>query len=103
MKQRIIMALTALLYLTVGYAGNISVDGITMKPGETKTLMISLSSAASSSVGVQFDLTLPEGFSLEKKNDALYTISTNQTSDMTCNVEEIDHIDLSFILIHYSL
>ena len=103
MKQRIIVTLTALLYLTVGYAANISIDGITMKPGETKTMMVSLSSAASSSVGVQFDLTLPEGFSLEKNGDALYTISTNQASDMTCNVKDLGNRSFRFVLYSSSL
>lgn len=103
MKQRIIVALTALFYLTVGYAANISIDGITMKPGETKAIMISLSSGASLSVGVQFDLTLPEGFSLEKNGDALYTISTNQASDMTCNVKDLGNRSFRFVLYSSSL
>ena len=103
MKQRIILTLTALLYFTIGYAGNISIGNITMKPGETKALMLSLSSAASSSVGVQFDLALPEGFSLEKSGGNLYAISSNQASDMTCNVQDLGNRSFRFILYSNSL
>ena len=103
MKNRILVVLTALLYIAVGYAGNISVDGITLKPEETKPLMISLASGASSNVGVQFDLILPEGFSLEKNGDALFTISTNQASDMTCNMQDLGNHSFRFILYSNSL
>lgn len=86
MKYRILTTLVALVCYAVGYAGNISVEGISLKPGETKDLKISLSSAVTEMVGVQFDVTLPEGFSLESIDDKVYKLSSNQTSDMTCNV-----------------
>ena len=99
MRQRIILTLTALVCFAVGYAGNISVDGITMKPGENKALMISLSSTVSEMVGVQFDMILPEGFSLEKYDDNnVYKLSSNQSSDITCNVSELGKNAFRFIL-----
>ena len=103
MKNRILVVLTALLYFTVGHAGTISVDNISLKPGETKALMISLSSSVGPNVGVQFDLTIPEGFSLEKNGDAVYTVSANQASDLACNVKDLGNGVFRFVLYSNSL
>ena len=99
MRQRIITALAALVYFAVGYAGNISVDAITLKPGEAKDLKISLSSSVGHKVGVQFDVTLPDGFSLVNYSDSkVYHISSNQVSDMTCEVSDLGNNSYKFIL-----
>ena len=99
MRQRIITALAALVYFVVGYAGNISVDAITLKPGEAKDLKISLSSSVGHKVGVQFDVTLPDGFSLVNYSDSkVYHISSNQVSDMTCEVSDLGNNSYKFIL-----
>ncbi len=98
MKYRILMALMALVCYAVGYAGNISVEAISLKPGETKDLKISLSSAVAEKVGVQFDVTLPEGFSLESIDDKVYKLSSNQASDMTCNVSGLGSNTFRFVL-----
>ena len=98
MKYKILTTLVALVYYAVGYAGNISVEEISLKPGETKDLKISLSSAVTEMVGVQFDVALPEGFSLESIDDKVYKLSSNQTSDMTCNVSGLGNNVFRFIL-----
>ena len=98
MRQRIITALAALVCFAVGYAGNISVGAISLKPGETKDLKISLSSAVPEMVGVQFDVTLPDGFSLESIDEKVYKLSSNQTSDMTCNVSDLGNNAFRFVM-----
>ena len=103
MKYRILTILVALVCYAVGYAGNISVEGLSLKPGETKDLKISLSSAVAEKVGVQFDVTLPEGFSLESLDDKVYKMSSNQASDMACNVSDLGNGIYRFILYSSSL
>lgn len=88
MKQRIIATLAALLALTLGHAGNILVDDVALKPGETSSLRVSLGEGAAKMVGVQFSVTLPDGFSLEEQNGELYQLSSEQVSDMTCSISE---------------
>ena len=64
MKKRLFLTIASLLCIIAGYAGNIIADDITMKPGETKALNVSLSNSVSDKYGIQFELTLPKGFSL---------------------------------------
>lgn len=65
-------------------------DNLTMKPGETSALNISLSSSISGIYGIQFEVNLPEGFSLEKGvNDKIYEMSANQVDDITCNDRDL--------------
>ena len=104
MKHRIVTTLAALICIVVGYAGNISVENVSLKPGETIDLKISLSSAVKELCGVQFDVTLPEGFSLVKDNgNKEYKLSSNQTSDMTCEVKDLGSGSFRFILYSGSL
>ena len=49
----------------------ISVEGITLYPGETKTVNISLTNTETNLVGFQMDLTLPEGISINKAGCSL--------------------------------
>ena len=104
MKYRIITTLAALICIVVGYAGNISVENVSLKPGETTDLKISLSSAVNGLSGVQFDVALPDGFSLVKDDgDKEYKLSSNQTSDMTCIVKDLGSGSFRFILYSGSL
>ena len=60
-------------------------DIVTMKPGETSALNISLSGSISDIYGIQFEVNLPEGFSLEEgANDKIYEMSANQVDDIIC-------------------
>ena len=64
MKQRIIASLVALLLCVTEFAATIQANDVTLKPGDTKDLLLSLSSVEGNVVGVQFDVVLPKGFSL---------------------------------------
>jgi Listeria-Bacteroides repeat domain (List_Bact_rpt). len=67
---------------TVGF----DTDNITMKLGETAVLNISLSNSANGIYGLQFEVSLPDGFSLENgSDDKVYEMSTNQPDDIICS------------------
>lgn len=99
MKQRLLLTIAALTCLMAGYAGNIVADDITMKPGETKVLNVSLSSYLSGICGIQFEVGLPEGVSLEKgSNDKLYEMSTDQVDDITCSEQDLGNGAYRFLI-----
>ncbi len=101
MKKRLLLTISALLCIIVGYAGNIIANDITMKPGETKTLNVSLSSSISDKYGIQFDVTLPKGFLLVKgSNGKIYEMSGSQASDLTCS--DLDLGDGAYRFVIYS-
>ena len=103
MKQRITAFLVVLFCCATGFAGNIQADDISLKPGETKDLMLSLTSAVNDMVGVQFDVTLPNDFTLETKDGKVYQLSQNQASDMVCNVNDLGNGTYRFMLYSSSL
>ena len=103
MKQRITAFLVVLFCCATGFAGNIQADDISLKPGETKDLMLSLTSAVNDMVGVQFDVTLPNDFTLETKDGEVYQLSQNQASDMACNVNDLGNGCYRFMLYSNSL
>ena len=103
MKQRITAFLVAVFCCATGFAGNIQADDVSLKPGETKDLTLSLTSTVSDMVGVQFDVTLPNGFTLETKNGEVYQLSQNQACDMTCNVKDLGNGTYRFMLYSSSL
>ena len=103
MKHRIIAFLVTLFCCAAGFAGNIQADDVSLKPGETKALTLSLTSAVNNMVGIQFDVTLPNGFHLETKDRMAYQLSQNQTSEMTCNVNDLGNGSYRFMLYSNSL
>ena len=103
MKQRITAFLVALFCCAIGFAGNIQADDVSLKPGEMKDLTLSLTSAVSDMVGVQYDVTLPNGFTLETKESTVYQLSQNQASDMTCNVNDLGNGTYRFMIYSNSL
>ena len=103
MKQRITAFLVVLFCCATGFAGNIQADDVSLKPGETKDLTLSLTSDVSEMVGVQFDVTLPNGFFLETKDETVYQLSQNQASDMVCNVNALGNGTYRFMLYSNSL
>ena len=103
MKQRIIVTIAALLCLATAFAGDFQVDNVTLKPGETKDLKISLATTVTNVAGVQFDITIPEGISLESINSQIYRLSTNQPDDVTCNVSSLASNKYRFVLYSSSL
>ena len=83
---------------------SIVAENISMKPGEEKALTISLSETINDCAGVQFDLTLPEDFSLETNGEGnLYTISNNQADDIVCNMKDLGNGVYRFMLYSSSL
>ena len=90
MKRSIIIVLVTFLAYATGLAGNLLIDNVSLKPGETVDLKISLSSTVGKYVGIQFDLTLPDGLSLEKGSDGNeYKLSDGQAEDMDINVQDL--------------
>ncbi len=99
MKKSIIIALIAFLSFTTGNANTLLMQNVPLKPGETVDVDILLSSTASKYIGVQFDLIVPEGFSLENGKDGnVYNLSADQAVDMVCNVQEFENGTRRFIL-----
>ena len=103
MKHRIMAFLVTLFCCAAGFAGNIQAGNVSLKPGETKALTLSLTSAVKDMVGVQFDVTLPDGFSLETKEGTVYQLSQNQVSDMVYNVKVLGNGTYRFMLYSNSL
>ena len=104
MKRSIIIVLVTFLANATGLAGNLLIDNVSLGPGETVDLKLSLSSVVGNYVGLQFDLTLPEGFSLENGDDGnVYKFSSSQTNDMTMNVQDLGNGTNRFVLYSNSL
>ena len=98
------MTIASLLCVIAGFAGNIVADDITMKPGETEVLNISLASSVSGIYGIQFEINLPEGFSLEKgSNDKIYEMSANQVDDIICSDLDLGGGSYRFVIYSSSL
>ena len=86
--------------LTMGLAA----DNVTMKPGQTTALNILLASSISGIYGIQFEVYLPEGFSLEKGvNDKIYEMAANQVDDITCSELNLGNGSYRFIIYSSSL
>ncbi len=104
MKKRIFLSIASLLCIIAGYAGNIIADDITMKPDETQALNVSLSNSVSDKYGIQFELTLPKGFSLVRGNNGqIYELSANQASDLTCSDLDLGNGTYRFVIYSSSL
>ncbi len=100
MKQRLLMTIAALHCLITVFAGTLTADDITMKPGDTKSLSVSLTNSTSGCYGVQFDMSLPDGFSLEKgSNGNIFEVM----SDISCSTIDKGNGLYRFILYSSSL
>ena len=99
MKQRIIMALVALNSLVAAFAGNIVAGDLTMKPGETKALEISLEGTVSNLYGIQFEVRLAEGLSFVKGQDGkVFEMAGSQVADITCKDLELGDGTYRFVV-----
>ena len=105
MKTRIITIIAVLLSLTVGRAADrLQIGNITMKPGEVKDIVLSLSQDKEKYAGVQFDLQLPTGLSLGMTGDEIYySFAGQQANDLTCNVVKVDEDVYRFMVYSNSL
>ena len=105
MKTRIITIIVALLSLTAGHAAEgIQIASATLKPGETKDITLTLSQNSEKYAGIQFDIKLPEGLSLETTgSEVYYAFSSTQADDLTCNVTNTEQNAYRFMLYSNSL
>ena len=83
----------AVLLTLVGrmYADNMTVVDVELKPGESKTASISLENPTKKYTAFQFDLVLPEGVTVELKNNGKPKISLNEDriDDHTLTVQDL--------------
>ena len=85
-------------------ATNVEMPDTKIISGETAPLTLNLLESIAGCVGIQFDLALPDGFSLEKDNTGKeYVISANQASDITCNLTVVGNNVYRFMLYSNSL
>ena len=73
------LAIMAVLLTLVGrtFADNLSVANVELNAGETKDVTINLNSSEKKYVAFQFDVVLPEGISIAKKENGKLKISLN--------------------------
>ena len=85
--------LLAVLLTLVGrtYADNLTVANVELKPGESKNVAISLENPTKKYTAFQFDLELPEGVTVELKNNGKPKISLNEDriDDHTLTVQDL--------------
>ena len=83
----------AVLLTLVGrmYADNMTVVDVNLKPGESKTASINLENPTKKYTAFQFDLVLPEGVTVELKNNGKPKISLNEDriDDHTLTVQDL--------------
>ena len=73
------------------YADNMTVVDVNLKPGESKTASINLENPTKKYTAFQFDLVLPEGVTVELKNNGKPKISLNEDriDDHTLTVQDL--------------
>lgn len=109
MKTIKLIALGALLALAgKAHADNVTVSDVTMAAGETKEVAIELVNPDAEYSAFQFNLVLPEGFSIAKNNKGkyIYRLNDERIDDQTLTVTEIssgNYRFLSFSLTNASL
>ena len=85
--------LLVVLLTVVGrtYADNLTVANVELKPGESKNVAISLENPTKKYTAFQFDLELPEGVTVELKNNGKPKISLNEDriDDHTLTVQDL--------------
>ena len=83
MKKYILSVLVCLLGLSHLQADNISVPDVTIEPGQSATVAISLNNTEANLVSFQMDLTLPEGISINKSGCSLSSRFTDEDQELT--------------------
>ena len=72
MKNRRLMLLAMLLTLVGSiFADNLTVSSVELKAGESKNVAINLNNSEKQYVAFQFDIVLPEGFSIATNDKGL--------------------------------
>ena len=83
MKKYILSVLVCVLGLSHLQADNISVPGVTIEPGQSATVAISLDNTEANLVSFQIDLTLPTGISINKSGCSLSSRFTDEDQELT--------------------
>lgn len=86
------MMILAVLLVIAGrtMADNLTVETVTLKPGETKRVAICLENPQKAYAAFQFDLQLPEGITIAKneKDKFIASLDEDRKDDHTLNVSE---------------
>ena len=83
MKKYILSVLVCVLGLSHLQADNISVANVTIEPGQSATVAISLENNEANLVSFQMDLTLPTGISINKSGCSLSSRFTDEDQELT--------------------
>ena len=92
MKHYRIAIMAVLLTLVCRtFADNLTVSNVEMKAGETKSISIGLDNTSNKYTGFQFDLVLPEGVTIAKKDNGKLNASLNEDrmDDHTLSVQDV--------------
>ena len=87
------IAIMAVLLTLVGrtFADNLTVSNVEMKAGETNSISIGFNNTSKKYSGFQFDLVLPEGVTIAKKDNGNLNASLNgdRTDDHALSVQDV--------------
>jgi hypothetical protein len=83
MKKYILSIFVCVLGLSHIQADNISVPNVTIEPGQSATVAISLENNEANLVSFQMDLTLPTGISINKSGCSLSSRFTDEDQELT--------------------
>ena len=83
MKKNILTIAAFLFSVLSVFADNISVPDVTIVPGTTTTLSISLDNTETNLVSFQMDLTLPDGITINKAGCSLSSRFTDEDQELT--------------------
>ena len=83
MKKRILTLAAFLFGIMYAEADNISVPDVTIEPGQSATVAISLNNTEANLVSFQMDLTLPAGISINKNGCSLSSRFTDEDQELT--------------------
>ena len=90
MRQYRIVLLVVLLAMTGGsWADNLTLEAVTLEPGETKQVAVSLNNPQNTYTAFQFDLVLPEGITIAMNGTKyLAELEENRKSDHSLKVSK---------------
>ena len=90
-NYRIIMTIVLLMIMGRTMADNLAAENITAQAGESKQIAIALKNPNHQYAGFQFDLVLPEGFTLSQNDKGGFAASLNgeRIDDHTLSVADM--------------
>lgn len=88
MKKKILTLAAFFLGVMYADADNISVADVTIEPGQTASVGISLNNTETNLVSFQMDLTLPEGITVNKAGCSLSSRFTDEDQELTIGKQD---------------